>query len=68
MKVKVKLFVVQEPTESNDGFPPVYECELEFPDDKFELLDEEETSAAVDTNVRTWAEQRLLIDWEVLKS
>jgi hypothetical protein len=61
MKVMVKLLVAES------GNQPVYQTVLEFPDDKFELLDEEETSAALDTNVRTWAEQQLMLDWEVLK-
>jgi predicted RNA-binding protein associated with RNAse of E/G family len=61
MKVMIKLFVAESGTE------PVYQRVLEFPDDKFELLDEDETSAALDTNVRTWAEQHLMLDWEVLK-
>lgn len=59
MKVKLKLYV------GNLEQQPVYKVILEMPDDKFELLDEEETSAAIDTNVRTWAEQNLMIDWEV---
>ncbi len=62
MKVKIKLLV------SDAGDQPVFERVLEFAEDKFELLTEDEISAAVETNVRTWAEQKLMLDWEVLKS
>ena len=61
MIIKVKLFV------SSLDQPAVYETELDIPDDKLELLEEEEISAAIDTNVRTWAERNLFVDWEVIE-
>jgi hypothetical protein len=62
MIVTVKLFVSD--VEGN----PVHVAQFEIPDDKMELLDEDEKTAAIETNVRTWAEQHLLLDWEVSDS
>jgi hypothetical protein len=62
MIVTVKLFV------SGLEEQPVHTATIEIPDDKMELLDEEEKQAAVEMNVRTWAEHHLILDWEVSDS
>ncbi len=59
MIVTVKLFV------SGTEGQPIHTAAIEIPDEKMELLDEDEKVAAVEMNVRTWAEHHLILDWEV---
>jgi hypothetical protein len=56
--VKIKLFATADRQ-------LIYETSIEIPDDKLELLDADEQTAAIEVNVRSWASEQLLIDWEV---
>lgn len=42
--------------------------EIEIDDYKMELLSDEEREAAIEINIRQWAEQNIHISWEVDES